>query len=418
MPIKRSGSGARPARSRTGGTGGINSWRSFDPSFECRVRAPTLARNTGMQRRLQAAASETDVAGTLNIGNHTIGDRTPCYVIAEIGHNHQGSLDKARELFREAKLAGAHAVKLQKRDNRGLFTRAAYERPYDNENSFGSTYGEHREFLEFGEREYRQLQACAKELGVDFFATAFDQASADLLEALNVPAYKIASGDLKSIPLLKHVASFGKPTIVSTGGAHIDDVQRAYDAIMPMNPQLAILQCTAGYPAAFEELDLRVISTYRERFPDAVIGFSSHDNGIAMPVAAYVLGARIVEKHFTLNRAMKGTDHAFSLEPVGLRKMVRDLDRTFKAMGDGAKKIYDSERAPIVKLGKSLVVAKNLPSGHVLGAEDIVMKSPGGGIPPYELDKVIGRVTLKPLHEDDFLSFEVLSKPDPEFARS
>ena len=187
----------------------------------------------------------------------------------------------------------------------------------------------------------------------------------------NVPAYKIASGDLKSVPLLKHVASFGKPMIVSTGGAQLEDVQRAYDAILPINPQLAILQCTAGYPAATEELDLRVISTYRERFPDAVIGFSSHDNGIVMPVAAYMLGARIVEKHFTLNRAMKGTDHAFSLEPVGLRKMVRDLDRTFKAMGDGTKKLYDSERAPIVKMGKSLVVAQKpaersraRPQGH------------------------------------------------------
>ena len=156
--------------------------------------------------------------------------------------------------------------------------------------------------------------------------------------------------------------------IVSTGGALLEDVQRAYDTIMPINPQLAILQCTAGYPAAFEELDLRVIATYRERFPGAVIGFSSHDNGIAMPVAAYMLGARIVEKHFTLNRAMKGTDHAFSLEPVGLRKMVRDLERTYKAMGDGSKKIYDSEKAPIVKMGKSLVVARDLPSGHVLGA--------------------------------------------------
>ena len=357
------------------------------------------------------------MAGTIRIGAHEIGDNSPCYVIAEIGHNHQGSLDKARELFREAKLAGANAVKLQKRDNRGLYTRAAYNKPYDNENSFGATYGEHREFLEFGDREYRELQAYAAELGVDFFSTAFDKASADFLESLDVPAYKIASGDLKSTPLLKYVAGFGKPMIISTGGAVIDDVQRAYDAIMPINPQLAILQCTAGYPAAFEELDLRVISTYRERFPGAVIGFSSHDNGISMPVAAFMLGARIVEKHFTLNRAMKGTDHAFSLEPVGLRKMVRDLERTHKAMGDGVKKIYDSERAPIVKMGKSLVVARALPSGHVLTADDITMKSPGGGIPPYDLDKVIGRSTLKPLHEDDFLTYEVLSNPSAEFAR-
>jgi N-acetylneuraminate synthase/sialic acid synthase len=358
------------------------------------------------------------LAGTLKIGNHEIGDHTPCYVIAEIGHNHQGSLAKARELFRAAKDAGADAVKLQKRDNRGLYTRAAYNKPYDNENSFGATYGEHREFLEFGLPEYKELQAYARELEVDFFSTAFDLASADFLEGLGVPAYKMASGDLKSIPLLQHVAAFGKPMIVSTGGAEIEDVQRAYDAIMPINPQLAILQCTAGYPAAFEELDLQVIATYRERFPGAVIGFSSHDNGIAMPVAAFMLGSRIVEKHFTLNRASKGTDHAFSLEPQGMKKMVRDLERTFKAMGDGRKKVYESERAPIVKMGKSLVIARNLPVGHVLRREDIVMKSPGGGIPPYELDRVLGRVTLKELFEDDFLSFEALGKPDAQLARS
>jgi N-acetylneuraminate synthase/sialic acid synthase len=223
---------------------------------------------------------------------------------------------------------------------------------------------------------------------------------------------------LKTTPLLRHVARFGKPVVISTGGAFIEDVQRAYDTIMPINPRLAILQCTAGYPAAFEELDLRVIATYRERFPGAVIGFSSHDNGIAMPVAAYILGARIVEKHFTLNRAMKGTDHAFSLEPVGLRKMVRDLERTHKAIGNGVKKLYESEKAPIVKMGKSLVVARDLPSGHTLTTQDVVMKSPGGGVPPYELDKVLGRVTLVPLHEDDFLTFEVLGKHTAEFARS
>ncbi|NOT43148.1 MAG: N-acetylneuraminate synthase [Acidobacteria bacterium] len=347
-----------------------------------------------------------------------MGDSTDCYVIAEIGHNHQGSLDKARELFREAKAAGAHAVKLQKRDNRGLYTKAAFEKSYDNENSFGATYGEHREFLEFGLDAYRELQAYARELDIDFFATAFDLASADFLEALDVPAYKLASGDIKSRPLLEHVARFGKPMIISTGGALIEDVERAYETIMPINPQLAILQCTAGYPASFEELDLRVIAQYRERFPGAVVGFSGHDSGIAMAVAAYVLGARVVEKHFTLNRAMKGTDHAFSLEPVGLRKMVRDLQRTRAALGDGQKKIYNSERAPIVKMGKSLVVARDLPAGHVLRREDLVMKSPGGGVPPYELDRVLGKPTLAPLHEDDFLSFEVLGMPNSELARS
>jgi sialic acid synthase len=359
------------------------------------------------------------LARSITIGKHTINDDSHCYVIAEIGHNHQGSVQKARELFREAKLAGAQAVKLQKRHNRSLYTKAAYDKSYDNENSFGATYGEHREFLEFGQKEYKELQAYAKELDIDFFATAFDMTSADFLAALDVPAYKIASGDLKSEPLLRHVAGFGKPVVISTGGALIDDVKRAYDTIVPINPQLCILQCTAGYPASFEELDLRVITQYRELFPKAVIGFSGHDNGIAMPVAAYVLGARVVEKHFTLNRAMKGTDHAFSLEPVGLRKMVRDLERTAAALGDGAKKIYDSEKAPIIKMGKSLVVARDVPAGYVLRSSDVVMKSPAGGIPPYEIDKVIGRITLKPLHADDFLSFEVLGEPaGAELARS
>ncbi len=271
------------------------------------------------------------MAGTFRIGAHELGDHAPCYVIAEIGHNHQGSLEKARELFREAKLAGAHAVKLQKRDNRGLYTRAAYNKPYDNENSFGATYGEHREFLEFGVDEYRESAEAMRASSASISSPRRSTSPARISSVeLDVPAFKIASGDVKSTPLLKHVAWFGKPIIISTGGALFEDVQRAYDTIMAINPQLGILQCTAGYPAAFEELDLRVVAQYRERFHGAVIGYSGHDNGIAMPVAAYVLGARIVEKHFTLNRAMKGTDHAFSLEPVGLRKMVRDLSAPTK----------------------------------------------------------------------------------------
>ncbi len=349
------------------------------------------------------------MSATIRIGSREVGDQTDCYVIAEIGHNHQGSVQQCRELFREAKLAGAHAVKLQKRNNRGLFTKAAYDKPYDNENSFGATYGEHREFLEFGLTEYQELKAYAAELGIDFFSTAFDRASADFLESLDVPAYKLASGDLKSTPLMKHVAAFGKPMIISTGGARLDEIRRAYDTIMPINPQLCILQCTAGYPAKFEELDLRVITQFRQEFPGAVVGFSGHDNGIAMAVAAYVLGARVIEKHFTLNRAMKGTDHAFSLEPLGMKKMVRDLERTRIALGDGHKKVYESEKAPILKMGKSLVVARDLPAGHVLTDADITMKSPGGGIPPYELDHVIGLATTKALREDDFLSVDVLA---------
>jgi sialic acid synthase len=344
----------------------------------------------------------------LEIDGTIINDDSDCYVIAEIGHNHQGNLETAKKLFVAAKESGANAAKLQKRDNRSLFTRDMYNKPYDNENSYGATYGEHREALEFGRAEYEELQRFAKEIGITFFSTAFDFKSADFLNDLGVPAFKMASGDLTNIPLLKYVAQFNKPMVVSTGGGTLDDVQRAHDAIMPINTQLCILQCTAGYPPEFEQLNLKVISTFRERFPDVVVGLSSHDSGIAMALVGYVLGARVVEKHFTLNRAMKGTDHAFSLEPTGMRKMVRDLRRARLAMGDGVKATYQTEKAPLLKMAKKLVAARDLPAGHVITREDIAIKSPADGVPPYELDNVLGKVTLYPLVEDENIQFEKL----------
>ena len=344
----------------------------------------------------------------LKLGHQIVNDKSDCYVIAEIGHNHKGDMKTCMELFQAAKESGAHAVKLQKRNNRQLFTREGYERPYDNPNSYGATYGEHREFLEFERAEYLELQKYAQELDIDFFSTAFDHSSADFLNELNMPAFKMASGDLKSIPLLKHVASFGKPMIISTGGGTMEDVKRAYDAIMPLNQQLVILQCTAGYPPEYEELNLKVIETFRNEFPETIIGLSSHDNGIAMSLCAYMLGARVVEKHFTLNRAWKGTDHSFSLEPTGMRKMIRDLKRARVAMGDGIKKTYDSEVSPLIKMGKKCVAARDIEKGHVLNQEDITFKSPGDGMPPYELDYLIGKVTRAPLKEDAPFSPEVL----------
>ena len=345
----------------------------------------------------------------LTIDGKVIQDDGDCYVIAEIGHNHQGKLETAKEMFKAAKECGADAVKLQKRNNRELFTRAGYEKPYDNPNSYGATYGEHREFLEFGGIEYKELIDYADEIGVTFFATAFDFSSADFLAKLDMPAFKIASGDLKNIPLLTHIAQFQKPMILSTGGGTMEDVNRAYDAVMPINQQLCILQCTAGYPADFDQLNLSVITTFRERFPNLTIGLSSHDNGIAMAVAAYMLGARVIEKHFTLNHTWKGTDHAFSLEPIGFRKMVRDLERVKVAIGDGVKQTYESEKSPIIKMGKKLVAARDLPAGHSIRREDIALKSPGDGLPPYELTKVIGRVTRQDLKEDDNITYEVLN---------
>ena len=345
----------------------------------------------------------------LTINSEIITDESECYCIAEIGHNHQGNLQTAKLLIQAAAECGANAVKLQKRDNLSLYTDDLYNKPYDHENSFGKTYGEHRDALEFNREQYQELIEHARGIGITLFATAFDFISADFLADLDMPAFKIASGDLTNIPLIKHVASFKKPIIVSTGGGSIEDVQRLYDEIMPLNSQICILQCTAGYPAAFEELNLSVIKTYMELFPDIVVGLSSHDSGIAMALVAYVLGARVIEKHFTLNRAMKGTDHSFSLERPGMRRLVRDLRRARVAMGDGIKRIYPSEENPLFKMGKKLVASRDLPYNHILTENDIAIKSPNNGTPPYEFKNVIGKKISRSLKKDENIDFKDLN---------
>lgn len=344
------------------------------------------------------------------IDSNVINDDSNCYVIAEIGHNHMGQLEVCKEMFRAAKDCGADAVKLQKRHNRTLFTKALYDQIYDNRNSYARTYGEHREALEFGEREYRELKTLAEELKITFFSTAFDHKSADFLAGLDMPLYKLASGDLRNLPLLKHVARAQKPMILSTGGGTMEDIRRAYDTVMPINRQLAILQCTAAYPCDFADLNLRFIETLRAQFHDCVIGLSDHDNGIAMSLPAYVLGARIIEKHFTLNRANKGTDHAFSLEPVGLRKMVRDLKRTRLALGDGVKRTYANEAKPLQKMAKSIYANCDLKAGTILTEADVAFKCPSGaGLEPFQVDLVLGRKLKQNLAEDQLILLENLA---------
>lgn len=344
----------------------------------------------------------------LVIANKEINENSDCFVVAEIGHNHQGSVEICKQLFKAAKDCGVDAVKLQKRNNRRLYIKEYFDTPYNSENAFGATYGLHREALEFDETEYEELKSYAEHLGLIFFATPFDFDSVDFLEKLNVPCFKVASADLKHLPLLKYIAKLGKPIILSTGGAILADVERAYEAIYPINKQIAILQCTASYPADFSQLDLHVIRTYREEFPNSIIGLSAHDNGIAMSVAAYVLGARVIEKHFTLNRVMKGTDHVFSLEPVGMRKLVRDLRRVKVALGDDEKKVYESEKAALFKMGKKIVAAKNLKKGHIIKTSDLAFKSPGDGLPPYMAEKFYGKKLKKEVKEDEALKLEYI----------
>jgi len=345
----------------------------------------------------------------LVLGGKRISDESECFVIAEIGHNHQGSLEKARELFRAARDCGVDAVKLQKRDNRTLFTRAFFDSPYDNENSFGPTYGLHREALELGHDEWVELARYAGELELTLVAAAFDPPSAAFLEEVGVPVFKIASADVVNVPLLRQIAAYGRPIILSTGGASLDDVDRAVETILPLNRQLCILQCTSAYPVDIAELNLRVITSMRERYPELVIGLSDHQDGISMSLVAYMLGARVIEKHFTLSHALKGTDHAFSLMPEGMRKLVRDLKRAPVALGDGVKRRYPSEEGPLRKMGKNLVATRALPAGQVLAANDLAIKSPAeGGLPPYELDALVGRRLARALAEEEPVTLDAL----------
>jgi N-acetylneuraminate synthase/sialic acid synthase len=347
------------------------------------------------------------IVRALTIGGRPIHDDGETYVIAEIGHNHQGSIEKAHDLMRAAADCGVDAVKVQKRANRSLYTQALFDAPYDNENSFGATYGAHREALELDRSAIAELQAHARELGVAFFATAFDEESADLLAGFEMPAYKIASGDLRNTPLLRHVASLGRPMLVSTGGATIEEVDRAVETILPLNEQLCLLQCTAAYPVEVEELNLGVITTFRERYPDVVVGLSDHQDGIAMALVAHMLGARVIEKHFTLSHSWKGTDHAFSLMPEGMRKLVRDLRRIPVAVGDGFKRPLPSEAKALAKMGKKLVAARDLDAGHVLAHGDLLAKSPADeGLPPSELDRLLGLRLVRDLDADTAVTLD------------
>lgn len=291
----------------------------------------------------------------LFIGDRRISDADPCYVIAEIGGNHGGNVDVAAEMITAAANCGADAVKFQIRDNESLYVLSLLQAPYQNENSYGDTYGAHRAALELAPRSLSTLRNAAGTAGIQCFATAFDERSADRCAELNYPAIKLASGSLTDLALIRYVSRMGKPVLLSTGGGTMADIEDAVDVLNDC-PH-AILHCTAAYPLKPEEANLRCILTLRERYPQTVIGFSSHSPGIAFSLIAYAFGARIIEMHFTLNRASKGTDHAFSLEPKGLSTLVDDLAKVRRAMGDGIKRYYPSELGPVSKMRRRLTAA-------------------------------------------------------------
>jgi len=335
-------------------------------------------------------------------------EKNDFYLIAEIGHNHMGDLDLAKKMIREAKSAGASAVKLQKRDNKSLYVTSFYNEPYVHRNSYGKTYGTHREALEFNFSQYKILFNYAKKLEIDFFATPFDLASLDFLEKLNLPLYKIASADILNLPFQKEIAKTKKPIILSTGGATMKDVEIAVENITKYNKNLSILQCTASYPADWKDMNLRVIENYKKKFKGFVIGLSDHEAGIQAASISFMLGARIFEKHFTLNRAAKGTDHSFSLEPEGLRKIHRNLSRIPILLGSPIKKRLKTEKAPLYKMEKSIVASRIIKQGQRIGFKDLAFKSPGNGLSPNLYEKVIGKIAKIKFHPEELILLKSL----------
>jgi sialic acid synthase len=346
-------------------------------------------------------------ARTVRIGQHLVGDGQPCFVIAEGGVNHNGDFHLAEELVRIAARCEADAVKFQKRTIHQLLTRAALEQPYVHPNSLGATYGEHRLRLELAESEWYQLRDLATAEGLAFMGSAWDYGSADFLQALDVPALKTPSAILTDLELLEYMAKMGRPMIVSTGMSSLEEVDQAVERILRHTDQLILLQCTSAYPSEFEDINLRVMDTFAQRY-GVLVGYSGHERGIAVSEAAATLGACVIERHFTKDRTLPGPDHAASLEPVGLEKLVRDIRHIETALGKSQKELVASERSVRTRLSKSLVAARAIPAGSVLTTDMLSAKSPGSGIAPNRIDELIGRVAPIDLAADAVVPLEAL----------
>jgi N-acetylneuraminate synthase len=282
----------------------------------------------------------------VRIGGVFVGDGHPCYVTAEIGINHNGSMEITKKLIDAAKAAGCQAVKFQKRTIEVVYTPEELAKP--RENPFGATNGDLKRGLEFGLEQYKEIDEYCREKGIHWFASPWDELSVAFLAQFNPVAVKIASASLTDDALLRACRLLDVPVILSTGMSTMEQIRRAVD-ILGQN-ELILLHCTSTYPGKPEELNLRVIQTLRDAFPEVPIGYSGHEVGLATSVAAVALGACMIERHITLDRAMFGSDQASSVEPGGFVRMVNDIRSVEAALGDGQKVVYPSERPIIAKL--------------------------------------------------------------------
>ena len=290
------------------------------------------------------------MAREIKIGNKLIGDGQPAYVIAEIGINHNGNLDTAKEMIMAAQETGADAVKFQKRTPELCVPKD--QRDIMRETPWGYiSYIEYREKVEFGFEEYKAIDAFCHELGIDWFASVWDEGAIEFMETFNPVCYKVGSASLTDIGLLKIIRSTGRPIILSTGMSTLDQIETSVKAVGMDN--LALMHSTSAYPCDPLELNLRMVETLRDRY-SCPIGYSGHEVGLITTVVAVALGACMVERHFTLDRAMWGGDQSASVEPGGFRKLVKYIRVTEMALGDGEKRVYDSEKSSLKKLRRFL----------------------------------------------------------------
>ena len=331
------------------------------------------------------------------------------FVIAEAGVNHNGSLDVAKRLVEEARRAGADCVKFQTFSAQALTSRHARKAEYQQQNGEGdgTQFGMLKR-LELTENDHRALLAHCLENQIAFLSSPFDERSADLLDDLGVPAFKVPSGEVTNHQFLRYLASKNKPIILSTGMSTLAEVSEAVDAITDSGEsELFLLHCVTEYPAPMEEINLRAMLTLAGAFR-LPVGFSDHTPGIEIAVAAVALGARIVEKHFTLSRGMPGPDHRASLEPQELATMVQAIRNVEKSLGDGVKKPAPCELKNIAVARKSLVATQDIRAGQRLTPENVTIKRPGHGIQPKDLDKVIGLRTNVDIEADDVITWDHL----------
>lgn len=347
---------------------------------------------------------EIDVKGRL------VGEGHPAFVIAEAGVNHNGDLELGRRLIREAKAAGADAIKFQTYKAGKLATRTAPRYWVEPEDPEGSQYDTFARLDRFGEDEHRELFRYAEEVGLPCFSAPFDDESVDLLERLGAPAYKIASADLTDHPLLEKVARKGKPVFLSTGLATITEVGEAMEVVRASgNDQIVLLHCTLQYPCDYENANLRMMLHLRASFPGVPVGLSDHTLGIAVPQAAVALGAVAVEKHYTVDKKLPGSpDHHLSIEPSELKQMMEGIRAIEKAMGRYEKGPVEAESAAHRYARRSIVSAQDIRSGTRITRDMLTFKRPGTGIYPKWVELVVGRTARRDIPEDTVLTWEMI----------